>query len=114
MIRSYNFLQDILEAVGDESIEAIVINSTDGMINKYRYKDETDSRDIPLEKCNISLTIEEASTLLNYSYNCGYGSMDCHDITMWTAKNVYYIYEYDGSTEIHSVPRNPPSKDNQS
>lgn len=44
---------------------------------------------------------------LDYSYDSGYGSQDCHDINIWTADKVYYIHEYDGSTSLDYQPRNP-------
>ena len=80
-----NFKQDILEAANGETIEAFV-----GGPFKVPTTD-----------------IAAALAAMDYEYEAGFGSMDCDDITFWTVKHVFYIHEYDGSTAIHSVPRNP-------
>lgn len=99
-----NFWNDILEAAEGEAIEGIKIIS---LIDYWKYG-EPDKRDVGVkEVLNKLLTPEQAKPLLNYSYYTGYGSMDCHDIEFWTATRVFYIHEYDGSTKIQSVERNP-------
>jgi len=101
-----NFKQDILAAVEDEVIEAVVITG-----NIYTYWGSSpDPRNTDSLKAVIgkAITWEQAAPLLDYSYDSGYGSMDCHDVLVYTAANVYYIHEYDGSTSVCSVPRNPP------
>lgn len=35
--------------------------------------------------------------------------MDCHDILVYTSTSVIYVHEYDGSTTLRSIPRNPPT-----
>jgi len=101
-----NFKQDILEAVEDEVIEAVVIT---GIIYEY-FSGRADCRNTDSLKAVIkkAITWEQAAPLLDYSYDSGYGGMDCHDVLVYTAENVYYIHEYDGSTSVHCVPRNPP------
>ena len=108
------FMDDILAEAGQETIEAIVIHSKDGKIDNYFIKNL--DRDIPIELCNVPLTVEQALPLLNYTYDTGYGSQDCHDVYVYTATRVIYVHEYDGSTWLESVPRNPPTatKENQS
>ena len=53
------------------------------------------------------LTWEEARPHLDYEYDSGYGSQDCHNVYIWTPTRVIYIHEYDGSTWPETVPRNP-------
>lgn len=50
---------------------------------------------------------ELAAPLLDYPYYAGFGSMDCHGIVAWTETQVIYIHEYDGSTSVCTLPRNP-------
>ena len=99
-----NFKHDIMKVVEDDEIEAVVIL---GEIGYLGYN--TDSRDISIiPHINKVISYSLALELLDYEYASGYGVMDCNDIHMWGKNYVYYIHEYDGSTDIHRVPRNPP------
>lgn len=102
-----NFKQDILAAAGDEPILALKIIST--LEYEYTNNPSTDSRDSPELKATIGKCISwaEAAPLLNYEFYAGFGGMDCHDIVFWTETKVFYIHEYDGSTSIQYVERNP-------
>lgn len=51
---------------------------------------------------------ENVKDVLDYPYDPGYGFMDVHNIMIWTPTRVIYVHEYDGSTSLRSVPRNPP------
>lgn len=96
-----NFKQDLLDAVGNDTIECIII--IDGEI----YRDPR--RTIPVELTRKPLAPEIALQFLDYNYDPGFGGVDCHDVLVYTADRVLYIHEYDGSTEFRSVPRNPTS-----
>jgi hypothetical protein len=99
-----NFKQTILEAVADDTILAVKILPKDA---DY-FPDEQLVRFIPGNRLAGSvISLEEALKALDYQYDDGFGSQDCHDIYMWSNDWVYYIHEYDGSTCIRSVPRNP-------
>ena len=98
-----NFKRDILEAVGDEPIEAILIH---GPLNSIYIDD--DPRDNGII-CGKPLSAEQALAMLDYEFDDGFGGQDCHNITVWTAANVYYVHEYDGSISLESVQRNPPA-----
>ena len=99
-----NFLADIKEALQGEIPEAVKIYTT---IQSYSFMDE-DPRDIPIKPfLNQNLSWEQAQPLLDYKYDPGYGGVDCHFIYIWTKDSVFYIDEYDGSTSVCSVPRNP-------
>lgn len=107
-----NFKADILEAIGDEKILLLVITENlDKIYTKQTTytgpKFEDDPRSVSPEYLNKQLTWEQAAPLLDYEYNSGYGSMDCHNIYFWTAQSVGYIHEYDGSTSVELIPRNP-------
>ncbi|KKM99808.1 hypothetical protein LCGC14_1144250 [marine sediment metagenome] len=97
------FAEDIEEAVGKESIQAIVI----GKLGDHWEEPSYDSRNIPRSKCVLVLNWEEARPLLNYEYDDGFGGADCHAIYVWTRTRVFFVSEYDGATGIASVPRNP-------
>lgn len=99
-----NFKQDILDAVGEEEILAIVVRSP--LASWYRPNGEPRDNITP-EQLNVSfLNSLQALELLDYEYADGYGVMDCHDVNVYTETRVYYIHEYDGSTCFHSVLRN--------
>lgn len=102
MIYPANFLSDIQEALGDDIPIAVRIfsNIDNHLIN-------SDNRNVDEKYLNVILTPEVAFPLFDYKYDAGFGSMDCHDILIWSEKYIYYIYEYDGSTDIHALPRNP-------
>lgn len=53
------------------------------------------------------LSWAEARPLLDHEWDSGFGGQDCPDFTAWTADRVLSIHEYDGSTSIIWVPRNP-------
>ena len=61
---------------------------------------------IPWDKRGIVLTWAEARPLLDY-FDAGYGSPGCHHIYVWTTQRVLFISQYDGSTSLESVPRDP-------
>lgn len=48
-----------------------------------------------------------ARPLLDYEYDRGYGAPDCQAVYAWTLNSVLFVVQYDGSTGIYSVPRNP-------
>lgn len=98
-----NFKQDIKDAVGEDEILAVRIPA----FEEY-YFTQSDPRFIPANSLTNKLVqYETALALLDYEYDSGYGSQDCHDITMWSQDYVYYIHEYDGSTSICKIDRIP-------
>lgn len=99
-----NFKSDIIDTVGEDTIEAVVILS-----NIYEgWGGLPDPRNISttllLDKI---ISYELALYVLDYKYDSGFGGMDCHDIYLYSADWVYYIQEYDGATSIDRLPRNP-------
>jgi hypothetical protein len=57
------------------------------------------------------VTWAEAKAWLDYEFDDGYGGAECHPVTAWTASKVMFVCEYDGSTRMASVPRNPMDSD---
>ena len=49
----------------------------------------------------------DARELLDYEYDSGYGGVECHTFTAWTADRVLFTGTYDGATWVESVPRHP-------
>ena len=105
-----NFLDDILKALGSElpDVEAISIL---GPIQSAAHYCGGDLRNADLAHLYAeTLTWAEAIPHLDYPYDPGFGSMDCHDILIWTKDSIFYVHEYDGSTSLQSFPRNPPPR----
>lgn len=92
-----NFKQDILDALKGEEVEAIVIYNHP----EHRFDDDKN----PLN--NKVLKWGDVEKELDYKYHSGYGGQECHDIFIWTETRIITVHEYDGSTCLISVPRNP-------
>lgn len=99
-----NFWSDLLAAAGDEPIEAVVIGAEGGT---EWDDDEERNRGVPADRKFVVITADEAELWLSYNYDTGYGGADCHAVYVWTATKVIFVAEYDGSTRVTSLPRNP-------
>lgn len=44
---------------------------------------------------------------LDYEYHDGFGAPECHLLQAWTPNKILYIHEYDGSTTVCYLKRNP-------
>lgn len=96
------FKDAILEEVGKETIEAIVI----GEFGWHGYRN--DGKPAYKHVIGKLLSWEEASPILDYEYESGHGATGaCQAITAWTPDHVYFIGTYDGRTWVDCVPRNP-------
>lgn len=98
-----NFKQDILAAAAGEPILAIAVSAFRSW--HYQLRDNPATSDHDLGSAPVSW--DKAEPVLDYEYDDGYGGQDCHDIWAWTATRVLSIHEYDGSTLVISVARNP-------
>ena len=115
MERKLTFAEDIEAAIIERgeavaSIVAVRILSITADNSDYMLKYETrdpNPRDIPKNLRNKKISWETARPLLDYKYDSGFGDQDCHAIHVWTEESVYFIHEYNGSTSVISVPRNP-------
>ena len=86
----------VLEAAEGEPIQGIVLGESD-----------CNEAQASKNKWNRVLSWEEAQPLIDYDFWSGFGSPGCQAITAWTENRVIFISQYDGSTEITWVPRNP-------
>ena len=97
-----NLKQWILEEANGEEVVGVVIGEMGwGDYNKEKVPNY-DS-----QPKNKLLSWAEAAPVLNYEFSSGFGAPECQAITAWTASKVMFITQYDGSTCINSVPRNP-------
>lgn len=97
-----NFAQEIKDCAG-ETIRGIVISaSKSGYSQGYPWNEEEINKD-----AHKVLTWRKAKPLLSYSYDAGYGDQDCHSIYAWTDNWIVLVSEYDGSTCVVKIPRNP-------
>ena len=95
-----NFKEDILDAVGDEIRDAIIIVNDD-------YHVEKKNRKYPKELIRKIIVLTDVIDYFDYEYDDDYGEQECHNIYIWTHKKVFFIRDYDGSTYIESVPKSP-------
>ena len=49
-------------------------------------------------------------SILDQEFYSGYGSQGVPSFNAWSENYVYYVHEYDGSTSLYWVPRNPPEQ----
>lgn len=92
-----NLIQWIEEAAAEEPILGVVI----GQPPDIWYAPDLDPQPV--------LTWDEAKPTLDYDFYSGFGQASCHPVLAWTESRVIFITEYDGSTSVNSVPRNPQS-----
>lgn len=92
----------ILKAANGEAVEGVVIGEmgwgsygSDGVPNYAQ------------QPRNRVLTWQEALPWIDYEFEAGYGAPGCNAVYAWTASRVLFVSQYDGSTCINSVPRNP-------
>lgn len=97
-----NMKEDILEEVKDELDSAIIIVTSDSDVSEK-------NRKFPKELINKPVMLKEVIDYFDYNFDSGYGGQECHSFYIWNKSEVFFIWEYDGSTHIHSIPRNPPS-----
>jgi hypothetical protein len=87
----------------DETVEAVIFG-------KYGWEgyDEPKPAPIPKDKQKILMTLEEAEPYMQeWEIYGGYGAPNAYAMYVWTNKRVMWITQYDGSTSLDSMPRNP-------
>lgn len=72
------------------------------------HRDFPDINDHMRESCSI--TNKKLQPILDREFDDSYGIRGCPDFVAWSAHNVYYVDEYDGSMRLCYVPRNPPGE----
>jgi len=97
-----NLVDWIERGFENEDIEAVVIGGTGW--SDYNEECIPDYKDQPRFEV---LTWDKARKWLDYEFDSGYGSPKCNAIYVWSKNLVMFISQYDGSTTVHTVPRNP-------
>lgn len=97
-----NLVNWIEEEAGDEAIKAVVI----GEMGWGDYGSESIPNYGAMPK-GVILSWEEAKKWLNYEFYSGFGAPKCQAVYAWTEEKVIAISQYDGSTNVYSIPRNP-------
>lgn len=98
-----NWFDEEIEKVADATIIGCVV----GAYGWGGYWEDKENPKIPHDKLYKLMTWDTAKPLLHYDWNQGHGSPSCHAITVWTKNEVIFVSQYDGSTSLCTVPRNP-------
>lgn len=115
-IADYDAYDDIADELQEgEVVEAIVFGAwgwgslphDDNAAPTLGY-DEPDPPPVPFEQRKRILTLEEARPFMKgWSFHGGYGAPTCYAAYIWTNHRVIWVTQYDGSTSLSSMPRNP-------
>ena len=65
---------------------------------------------IPPKDIGVTINWDDAverGHLNGWSFVGGFGSPNCYAVTIWSNMRVIFVSEYDGATELLSVPRTP-------
>lgn len=89
------------EKESGEQIEAVVVGKHDGDADRWNSNRKAEPDE------NVVLSREDGLKKLDLEYDNGYGGADCYPMYAWTKTRVYLITEYDGSTGMMWLPRNP-------
>lgn len=92
-----NFAADIERVAKGEPIEAVIIGD-------IGWRDENN---VPQELLGKVLSWDAAKLYLDYEFNAGYGGVECHAVYVYTKTRVIAVSQYDGSTGLFSIPRDP-------
>lgn len=104
------FAEALEEAAGPEAIEGIVIGWYGGHGPwgiEDDYEEGGSDLKLPAALHGQLLTWADARPYLGYRWSRGFGGAECHPVYVWTATKVIFVHEYDGSTALVWVPRNP-------
>ena len=111
---AYDELMAYLEP--GEVVEAIVFGAfgwgswddDDEGSNSMGYHEDMLKEFIPWDKRGKVLTLEEARPHMQcWSFDGGFGAPECYATYVWTNQRVIWVTQYDGSTGLDSMPRNP-------
>jgi hypothetical protein len=93
-----NFAEDIEQAAKGEPILGIVFEDSRDW-DEYRWWAGLAP--------DVLMTWEQVRPLCDREYSTDFGAQECPDFCAWTPTRVLFIHEYDGSTYVRTVPRNP-------
>jgi len=91
-----NLVKWIKDIAGDEQIEGVVIGDMGWW----------DDEPVTWPHGKV-VSWDEAKKWLDYDFDSGYGSPNCHAVYVWTASKIILVGQYDGSTFPIWLPRNP-------
>ena len=94
-----NFKNDIEIAANNDPIDSFVIGPTE------RFS-PTDRKIEQLPR-GVILDWDKYKNYFDFQYDAGYGGVDVPAVYLWTNDYVLFVVEYDGSSWISKVPRNP-------
>lgn len=103
-----NFAQDIEDTVEDHDPGNQIISIRVELPWISGDEDQSGPKDLPDEVVGKNMEWSAMRPYLDYEYDDSFGSQDgCHRFCAWTSNRVFFVYEYDRSLEVVSVPRNP-------
>ena len=85
------FAEEIEQAANGETIEAVIAGAR-GWSGS------------PTPKV---MTWADARPIFDYEYDHGFGAPDCHAVHVWTETQVIFVSQYDGMTNVETIPRSP-------
>lgn len=97
-----NLINWITKEANGEKIEAVVI----GEMGWGEYNTESNPNYEKIKRGKV-YTWEEATPLLNYEFNSGFGAPECNAFYAYTKNWIISVSQYDGSTSPFRIPRNP-------
>ena len=101
ILNAYDELMEELE--GGEIVDGIVF----GNYGNSGYG-EPEPNPVPEELKGKLLKPEEAKPYMDgWSFYSDVGAVECYATYIWTNKRVMWITQYDGATNLDSMPRNP-------
>ena len=53
------------------------------------------------------MTWADSRPIFDYEYNHDFGGVDCHAVNVWTESKVIFVSQYDGMTNVETIPRSP-------
>lgn len=98
-----NLVKWITSEVNESDIEAVVI----GEMGWGDYGDDPEHDRVAKEHQGKILNWNEAKEFLNYEFDDGFGAPECNAVYVWTNNKILLISQYDGATNLYSIPRNP-------
>ncbi len=95
------FAAEIEECANEPILSVVISARKDG--DDWHHWDEGE----PPTYANKMIDWQTARPILDYHYDDGYGGQGCHSIYAWTEHWIVVVREYDGSTTLARIPRNP-------
>ena len=113
-MNAYENIVELLEP--GEILESVVFgaygdNASPGVGERWKLEyGEPDPPPVPFDKRGVVLPIKQAKQYMQ-GWSCygGYGLPETYALAAWSNRRIFFIVQYDGSTTLHAIPRNPTS-----